>query len=200
MDPVQQFLGLTALLLASFCAQDLAQLRSEEPRPGDLLIAGTALSDPNFAESVVLLLEAGPEGAGGVILNRPMPIQVSTVMPQIEELEGRSDVLHWGGPVEPGASLMLVRRGSEPSEGLKVLEGVYVVRSTESLRQLLLLGIPENDLRVFGGYAGWSPGQLEWEIANGGWRLRRASARWIFDVEPSELWEKLLKLARSPVV
>ena len=200
MYSVRQILGVLALTVVTFCTPCLAQLRSQEPNPGDLLIASSDLDDPNFAQSVVLLLEAGPEGAAGVILNRRMPIKVSAVLPQISELEGRSDLLHWGGPVDPTASLMLVRRPSQPPEGLRILEGVYVMRSTDSLRDLLRLGLPQSDLRVFGGYAGWIAGQLEWEISRGGWHLRPASERWIFDEDHSSLWEKLLQLIRSPVV
>lgn len=198
-------LGLGAAAVASLvspggAARLDAQHRSLEPDPGDLLIASRELQDPNFAGSVVLLLATGPGGAGGVIINRPTPLRVATALPQIEALQERSDRLWRGGPVEPESAMILVRGGEAPAGGVAVLDGVWAVRTREGIETLLEDDIDPERLRVFAGYAGWAAGQLEWEISIGSWHLRPAEARWIFDTDPAETWEQLLKLATSPVV
>ena len=193
-------IAAAALALMVVRAPELssAQLRPAEPDPGDLLIATRELDDPNFAETVVLLLHTGPDGAGGVVLNRPTPVRVATVMPQIEALSGRSDTLRWGGPVEPEAALLLVRLEEPPPEGEHVVDDVYVVRTRAGIEELLRRGLPETSLRVFAGYAGWTTGQLEWELERGSWHLRRGDAAKIFDDDVAGLWERLVKIARSP--
>ncbi|HVR28329.1 MAG TPA: YqgE/AlgH family protein [Thermoanaerobaculia bacterium] len=177
----------------------LAQVLPPGPDPGDFLIASRDLDDPNFARTVVLLLQAGPDGAGGVVVNRPTLTPVATVLPQVEGLSERTDRLFWGGPVEPHAALVLVRVDQAPAEGSLVLDGVYAVRTRAGIEQILGGGLPQPSLRVFTGHAGWAAGQLEWEISRGSWHLRRADADRIFAEEVESLWDRLSRLALSPI-
>jgi putative transcriptional regulator len=188
-----------ALTVALGAQPDLPRLHPREPRAGDLLIASRRLEDGNFAETVVLLLHHGVDGAQGVILNRRTPIRVATALPAVEAFASSPDTLYWGGPVDPKAAILLVRPAEPPPEGVPIVDGVWAVRTREAMDELLRRSPLPPALRVFSGYAGWTGGQLEWEIANGSWHLRRGDADRIFQDDVERLWETLQKLASAPI-
>ena len=194
---------MRALLLAlaiTTAAQPLAvELQTRAPEAGDFLIASRRLDDPNFAETVVLLLHAGPDGAQGVVVNRRTPIRVATALPGIEALASRQDTLYWGGPVDLEAGVLLARLGEAPPQGTQVVDGVWVVRTREGIEELLARGLPESSMRLFSGYAGWTSGQLEWELSTGSWYLRHADADQIFTDDVDAMWKKLSVLASAPI-
>jgi len=189
------------LLLATTAAAAPALAQSPPPGPdrGDFLVASRELDDPNFARSVVLLLDAGPDGAAGVVVNRPTLTRVASAFPGIAAISTRDDSLFWGGPVEPRAAVILVRQDEAPPGSVRVVDGVHALRTRAGIEEALRRGPPEAALRVFTGYAGWTAGQLEAEIARGGWHLRPADAGRIFAEEVQSLWETLVRIARSPV-
>ncbi len=162
-----------------------------EPGRGKLLVAGPALLDPNFARSVVLLLETGAGGAVGVILNRPSRVGVAEILPRVAELERREDRLFVGGPVEPEQIVLLVRTAEAPPHAFRVLTDVYVTSSLDALRRAAAASGVR--FRLFAGYAGWAAGQLEAEIARGDWLVRRARADDVFSPEPKRLWKLLIE-------
>ncbi len=176
-----------------------AQLSPREPRAGDFLIASRKLADANFAETVVLLLAAGPDGAQGVVVNRRTLVRVATVLPDLEAMVSRPDPLYWGGPVAPESAVLLARLDQPLPNGMPLIDGVWVVRTREGIEQLLAQGIPSASMRLFSGYAGWTSGQLEWELSKGSWFLRRADADRIFADDTDALWKALSLLASAPV-
>lgn len=178
----------------------LAQLRDREPAPGDFLIASRRLDDAYFGETVVLLLAYGPDGAQGIVINRRTLVRITTALPGIQALADRPDTLYWGGPVEPDKAVMLMRGDVPPPAGQPLLEDVWVVRQREAIETLLTQGAPDSTMRLYGGYAGWSPGQLEREIETGSWYLRPADADRIFADDTDVLWKTLSVLASAPVV
>src|SRR5688572_13997846 len=157
-----------------------AQIRSREPQVGDFLIASRRLDDAGFAETVVLLLATGPDGAQGIVVNRRTLVRVATALPDLEAMAKRPDPLYWGGPVEPAKAVLLMRGAEAPPTGTLLVDGVWIVRKREGIEQLLARGAPQSELRLYSGYAGWLPGQLEWEIETGNWYLRRGEADRIF--------------------
>lgn len=165
--------------------------RTDEPESlrGQLLIAGAALVDPNFRRAVVLVGEHTDEGALGVVLNRPTPATVSDVVPVLTPLVAPGDALFVGGPVQPQAVVVLADL-EDPS-----LAGVPVLGSIG-----FLIGEIEADVaasvrraRVFAGYAGWGPGQLEAEIDERAWILEPATPADVFSDEPEQLWSAVLR-------
>jgi putative transcriptional regulator len=204
----------TTLTVAAACAIGLAvsapsqrsahlppaELQERGPRPGDFLIASRRLGDANFAESVVLLLHTGADGAQGIIVNRRTLVRIATALPEIKALADRPDTLYWGGPVEPQAAVLLVRDRKPPPDATLVVEGVWMVRSRESIEDLLRRGAPDTKRRLYGGYAGWATGQLEWELSTRNWHLLRADADLIFSDDTDGLWKALEQLASAPVV
>lgn len=163
-----------------------------DPHPGVLLIAPPMLQDPNFRRSVVLLCEHNAdEGSFGLILNRPLDVQLSDVL---EGFYAYDDTLSLGGPVQRNTLHFLHQCADLIPDSIELPRGVHWGGNFETVKALLQSGeLPEDDVRFFVGYAGWSPGQLEEEIEAGGWILTEGTTESIFSIEPGKLWRTLLR-------
>ncbi len=150
-----------------------------------LLIARPELSDPNFRETVVLVTQTPDSSTVGVILNRP------TAMKH----EATGAPLYEGGPVMRPVTVALFRSATTPAApAFQVLKGVYLSMHPESVEKLA----PRSArFRLFAGFSGWAPGQLEAEIARDGWHVLPASEELVFREDISGLWRELLGRARS---
>jgi putative transcriptional regulator len=167
---------------------------AEESLRGCLLVATPTLLDPNFARTVVLLLEHGEEGAVGVVLNRRTETPVGEVLPPWGELAGEPGVVFVGGPVSPDGAICLGRLPSgEPGSDWSFFDGQV---STVDL-SLGPDSAPGTTVRVFAGYAGWGAEQLDLEIATGSWYVVDARLDDVFCVEPDDLWHDVLKRQRG---
>ena len=187
---VASLLGLLAVLGASGEARPV---RSGPPlETGTLLVARRGLPDPNFSETVVLLLGYGPGGAVGLVVNRPSDVELGALASRIEGLDGRSDHLYVGGPVKGENLFVLVRAKAQPAGTEPVFEGVYVGHDDEVLKRLGSEDVPVSRLRVYAGYAGWAPGQLENEIERGDWFTVAPDEESIFTSRPKETWSRLI--------
>jgi putative transcriptional regulator len=156
---------------------------------GKFLIAGRNLVDPNFARTVVLLVEYGPGGALGLVVNRPTPVKLGSVLPDLEG-PGRKVEIFFGGPVSRGSLSLLARSDGVLEEASEVVKGVHVSRSLELLTRLAAR--KNGRLRVFAGYAGWAPGQLDNEVERGDWYIVPADENSVFAAEPEDLWRLLI--------
>ena len=165
----------------------------EELATGTFLIAGRNLIDPYFARSVVLLLEYGPKGALGLVINRPTDIALASLLPQLGDLALRGDRIYFGGPVSQNTLLLVVRSPNQPPESTEVFGGVYLSSSIDGLRAVLTDRTPESTFHAFAGYAGWGAGQLDNEISRGDWLISPGDATSVFDVESERLWEDLYR-------
>jgi putative transcriptional regulator len=160
----------------------------EDSTRGRLLVATPDLRDPNFSRTVVLMLEHSDEGALGVVLNRPVDLRVEEVLPDWAAQASAPACLFVGGPVSPSSAIGL---GRGAGDGLDVLfDGL----GTLDL-DLEDGGSPPDiaDLRIFVGYSGWSPGQLEQELQAGGWLVLDLLPEDPFTADPSQLWTRVLK-------
>jgi putative transcriptional regulator len=162
------------------------------PAKGRLLVATPPLVDENFDRSVVLLIEHGPEGALGVILNRPSGTEVAEAVPGWERLAADPPVVFVGGPVGDDSALAvgLARRGDQPDGWLPVVDRLGTV---DLHKDPLDLASSIEVVRVFAGYAGWTAGQLEAEIEAGGWIVAAAEPGDGVSREPQELWRAVLR-------
>lgn len=185
--------GLFLLLLVSFAQPAPLSAEPIELGKGLLLIAEPTLRDPNFRETVILITHHDAGGTMGVIINRPTATPLSDLLPDLAELEGRSETLSIGGPVERNVLVVLVRMRSRPEHAHRVFDNVYVTQSTEVLRGALQSGDPTARVRMFAGYAGWAPGQLEREIADGGWRIAPVDSHVVFDRDADVMWKEMIR-------
>ena len=162
----------------------------DDPGKGMFLIASPKLQDPNFAKSVVLLIDYGQNGAIGLVINRPTDVRLSRVFPDIDDLHDRTETLFIGGPVEIDSVFILIRSDSQTLNSLPLLKNLYLSGDTSALGQVL--DDKRQEARVYAGYAGWAPEQLDAEIARGDWSVVPADAQTVFDAVPGEIWEKLM--------
>ncbi len=172
----------------------------EEGLAGRLLVATPLLADPNFRRTVVLVVEDEPgEGTLGVVLNRPTDIPVERVLQPWTSLVTGPSVVFKGGPVSPNSALALaiVPDGEEPV-GWRALAGSELMSRVglvdlDAPPELLAGGIAS--LRVFAGYAGWGPGQLQSEISEGAWYVLSGQPDDAFAADPERLWQAVLRRA-----
>ncbi len=161
---------------------------------GKLLIASRGLMDPNFSATVILLLDRGPGGAVGVVLNRRSDVELREAMPDVEELRRRHDPIHLGGPVGGGSAVFVLRAAKAPASSTHLFGDVYASGSVDELKRAAAgsRGAPRQ-FRVFIGYAGWGQGQLEAEVGRGDWIVAAADAETVFAEDPSTLWGRLIE-------
>jgi putative transcriptional regulator len=166
----------------------------DELAPG-LLIAVPQLLDPNFRQSVVLLLQKNPEGALGVIVNQESPLLLVELCRDhdIRYAGDPGKKVRRGGPVQPEQGLVLYGPEHTDPEGRKVAEGLFVSASRETLGRLC--GLPRGRFHCYAGYAGWGPDQLEREIREGSWVLAPVDPRLILDAPTAEVWERSMRAA-----
>jgi len=163
----------------------------ELPGKGKFLVAGRNLADSRFQETVILLIEYSTEGAAGLIINRPTKVPIAEVLPPMPGLKERTDVVYYGGPVEGHRMLMLIRSGEKPEGSGRVFGNVYVSASMDTLERMLGSHKTERQFRMYAGYAGWMPRQLDWELSRGDWLIVSADAGSIFEKKSSEIWREL---------
>ena len=166
---------------------------------GVLLVAHPSMEDPNFRQTVVLIVEHGPEGTIGFVLNRPTDILLSQTLPNVEALRGTSHRLFVGGPVSANRMTMLVQL-TNPLPGLKsVVDGIYAGGTPEMLERFIADPKPAEAFRVFAGMAGWAPGQLAFELRQGAWATLQPDTAGIFETDPASLWPDSLQRLQAPM-
>ena len=161
---------------------------------GHLLIAGPGLIDPNFRRTVVLVGEHSEEGALGVILNRASETTVDEAVPELTALVDGIESVHVGGPVQPSAIVVLAEFIDPERADALVLDSVGFLPSEvdpDALGEL-------RRARVYAGYAGWGPGQLDEELEEGSWIIEPALPEDVFTGDPDELWSDVLRRKGGP--
>lgn len=149
---------------------------------GRLLVAAPGLFDPNFLRTVIVVLTHNEEGAFGLVLNRPSDSPVADHLPELASSTADPAVVFVGGPVEPEVAFALQR----DEEGAGAVPGVGVV-------DLMDGASPPTDCRVFAGYAGWGPAQLDAELEEGSWYVVDAMVDDVFTDDPGALWAGVLR-------
>ena len=176
----------------------------DEPRylDGYFLISEFDLMDPNFYRSVILMIAHDDEGAFGLVVNRPSSLTLGEVIEGVEETPAAKIPVFIGGPVQQNA-LFVLHMSQSREEGAaagvkKPLDGVTFEPATRSLIEYLTgewAALPEAErpvVRLYAGYSGWGPGQLEGELKRESWVVLKATEQVVFDRDPQATWAQAL--------
>lgn len=159
-----------------------------------LLLSMPQLLDPNFAKSVVLLCEHAPEGAFGLVVNRPSEIAAAEAVRLEPPVDNPNDLpLFIGGPVEPERGWILTAQAPEAVEHRSVGAGLYLSASPVLLRRALMARPLPKRTVVLAGYAGWGPGQLDKELEESAWLIMPVELDLIFEIPSTSAWEMAIR-------
>lgn len=173
------------------------------PLAGRLLVASPTLVDPNFARTIVLLLDVDDDGVLGVVLNRPSEVAVGEVLEPWAEVVGAPRVLFRGGPVGTDSALAVASLANEtqPSDdrpvGWRPLFGGTGLVDLDVPSEVIVPAL--RGMRIYAGYAGWSFEQLESEIAEGAWYVVPGERQDVFYADPGDLWQQVLRRQPAPL-
>ena len=161
---------------------------------GHLLVAGPGLLDPNFWRTVVLVGEHSDEGALGVVLNRSSETTVVEALPELALLADDMGAVHVGGPVQPSAVVVLADFVDIDAAESLVIESIGFLPAEVEPAAIGEL----SRARVYVGYAGWGPGQLDAELEEGSWIVEPALPDDVFTDDPDGLWSGVLRRKGGP--
>ena len=198
------FLSLFAIVLCLAAAPaETISFNTHETVPlsqGVFLVAKPHLSDTNFIHSVILLVSYGKEGAMGVVINKPAFIQLRQIIPEVKGMKEAAIPLYKGGPVNTGDLTILFTSDIQQEDAQQVFDDVYFTGRKEVILSLLHNKPLNTRIRVYAGYAGWAPGQLEHEIMRGDWITINAEVKKIFAEEPSGVWPSIFTIREDMMI
>jgi putative transcriptional regulator len=174
-------------------ASQLAWSRGTEPAPGTLLVAARGLPDPNFAKTLVLLVAHDDDGAMGFVVNQPLDLPLARLFKGLRIAGAGTATAFSGGPVQASGITALIRSKVPVDGALPVVGEIHIVRSGEVMKRWLASESDHERVRVFLGYAGWGPGQVEKEWEAGVWHALDADADAVFDPNPGTAWERQVR-------
>ena len=184
------------LLCVASRSSSFGQNAEEHLAAGTILVASEKLGDPNFAETVVLITRRDADGGTmGVVLNRPTDTTLAKAFPQ---LHANMDLVYDGGPVGPDAVQALLRSTTKLDTAEHIVGDLYSVIRKVLLEKSISEHVPGSKFRVYLGYAGWGPGQLENEVRLGAWTTVHG-IKYVFDSNPESLWDRLNRESHSQV-
>ena len=188
--------ALALAALAGTAAVGLAAPPAPRVKPGVFLYATPDLVGPPFTESVVLILQHGPDGSMGLVVNRPTRVPLREAVKDLSDVRDLDLRLHWGGPVQPEVVLALVRSAKGLPDAVRVMADVQFTTDPKQWKRVAAEPEAASRLRVYSGYAGWAPGQLAQEMRGDAWVVAPADARSVFSPDPEELWPRVHDLRR----
>lgn len=183
-----------AILLAAFAPVLLfAQTtRTGKLGVGKLLVASRDLGDPNFAQTVVLLVHYDEGGVVGLVLNRRTKVAISEALDEVPGAKDRSDPIYLGGPVGRTGILALLRSRTKVDGADHIFGDTYLV-SKATLLEKTLPGTQADTFHIYAGYAGWTRRQLEGEVELGAWYIFSGDAAVVFAPRPDQVWSRLIE-------
>jgi len=197
-----EFRRVPALLVAALSGALLAPAQSTSVRDlgiGKLLVAPRDTLDPNFAETVILLVQYDEGGVVGLTINRRTKLPISRVLKDLKGAKDKSDPLYVGGPVQMDGLLGLLRSRNKPGDAPPVFADIYLVSAKQLLEKTLVAGTGPNEFRIYVGYCGWTEGQLQREVKLGAWYIFPATTDLVFNAEANSVWQRLIALTEQQI-
>lgn len=184
------------VLAAGIVAAQLTAAQQHEPPNGVFLVAKRGLLDPNFRQTVVLVTQAPDFSTVGVILNRPTRLTLQQILPDEFPNAGYRDPVFFGGPVMREALVAVFHAETAPAApAFHVLKDLYLSMHPDNLRRLLADGAGR--YRLYAGFSGWAPRQLESEFQRDGWYVLPADVETIFRRDMEGVWQELVRRAEN---
>ena len=187
-------LSLISLNSDASSSRDFKKVLSQTLEKGVFLIASREMTDPRFRETVILVTEHEREGTLGIIINRPTDIDMADIFPDMDALKEHVMHPYIGGPIHPTFLSVLVNNPQSRKDMLPVIDDVFFGLGNGLAADLIADAKKDDRLHVYFGYAGWTAGQLEYELHRGDWYMIKADDEAIFDKDPAKLWNKYIKL------
>ncbi|MGC4096237.1 MAG: YqgE/AlgH family protein [Nitrospira sp.] len=187
----------TVFLLLVVSAQAQQEFSPRSVEKGVLLVASPLLSDPNFFQTVLLIVEHGRGGTVGLILNRPTNVLLSEALPDFTVLKQTNHRLFTGGPVERRQLVLLFRLTRPMPDTHRIVDSIYI-GTPRVLERIMTQPKPNETFRAFSGFAGWAPGQLEHEMLEGAWGVLPSEAFNLFDTDSTTLWQDSISRLQAP--
>ena len=171
----------------------------QAPAAGMFLVASRDLRGSGFAESVILIIQHDTDGTMGLVVNQPTNTNPAELLSDVAGLENYNGKLFVGGPVAAWGIIMLLHSDQTPTNARHIFSNVYTSGDRELLSRRVRSGAFE-EVRLYAGHAGWSPGQLDAEIKRGSWYVVPASTKFVFSTRPRELWQRLIEVSDRLIV
>ena len=164
-----------------------------KPQQGMLLVGKRKIKDPRFQKSVILLVDIGPQGTLGLILNKPTNLPLSHGAPYLEGTDKAGQSLFFGGPVAPNRIGFLILSKDPLPNAKHIMGEVYFSFHRSTLIQALQNEYSNHRLRAYQGHTGWAPSQLQTEISRGDWYLVPMDSKFLFHPDTQDIWTDLIK-------
>jgi putative transcriptional regulator len=178
---------LTSLLVFAFLFANAAAA-GQAPATKKMLVATELIKGDVFVKTVIVLMQHDSRGAMGIVVNRPTEVPLAELVSEGDALSDYEGNIYWGGPVQMHGLRAILKTGNPPADAERLAGSVYLVSINDELTATL--DDPSN-LRLYIGYAGWAPGQLDRELALGSWIVIDATEERVFAAEPTKLWNEL---------
>ncbi len=193
----RSYFAVALIILLAVPAQAQQEFSPRTVEKGVLLVAHPSLNDPNFHQTVLLIIEHGRGGTVGLILNRPTNVLLSEALPDFTVLKRTNYRLFGGGPVGQTQLVLLFRLTQLLPDTRRIIAGAYI-GTPRVLEHIMTQPKPNETFRAFSGFAGWAPGQLEREMLEGAWGILPSDAISIFDKDPAVLWSDSISRLQAP--
>ena len=164
-----------------------------ELEKGEFLVATDKLQDSAFSQTVILLAQYDKKSSFGLVINDPTNVPLSKGFPEITALKRSDQKIFVGGPMEKSKVFLLIRTTEAPQDSVRLFDHVYFSISQKVLEDHAAISGAGESMRVYAGYSGWGPGQLELEIKTGHWAVWKADAEMIFDKPPKDVWPEMIR-------
>jgi putative transcriptional regulator len=177
---------LMLVLCSLLVGLSLPSIAAENDAKGLFLIASKNLDGTSFQQTVIFVTHLSPQGATGLAINRPTDIPINHAVPKGHPLSGHKGTLFLGGPVSPDATFLILQTQYPTANMHPVLNDIYFTtgQADPGLNKVVRF-------RIFAGYAGWGPGQLQAEIDRGDWLTIKTDPSIVFDSDTRGLWQRL---------
>lgn len=159
---------------------------------GSLLLASPDIDTGMYFRGVVLLCEHGPAGSFGLLINKPLNIEIPEEVINLKEIVNPHVQIRAGGPLQPNQMMLLHSQLIEGGQALKVCEGVYLGGDLQFLQDAIA-NLSGPNVNLCFGFCGWGPGQLEKEFLTGLWFLYPGSSQAVFNIPAEDLWRATLR-------